>query len=179
MAEDKPKHHLFHHHKDGEKPIDAVGISDTTYSTDGVNDYTDSTTVVVAEAEPDYGHEEREHKHREHLGELGAVAAGAFALVNLLTLLRFRYPFVNCTCDDHVFSFLLYMVWFLLWWKYQHEKHKSQKDPEHAHKHKLEEEIAAAAAVGAGGYAFHEHHEKKETKREEEESEGKKHHHVF
>lgn len=110
MAEDKPKHHLFHHHKDGEKPIDAVGISDTTYSTDGVNDYTDSTTVVVAEQEPDYGHEEREHKHHEHLGELGAVAAGAFALVNLLTLLRFRYPFVNCTCDDHVFSFLLYMV---------------------------------------------------------------------
>ena len=61
----------------------------------------------------------------------------------------------------------------------QHEKHKSHKDPEHAHRHKLEEEIAAAAAVGAGGYAFHEHHEKKEAKEEEEESNGKKHHHLF
>ncbi|XP_048436858.1 abscisic stress-ripening protein 3-like [Pyrus x bretschneideri] len=60
-----------------------------------------------------------------------------------------------------------------------HEKHKAKKDPEHAHKHKIEEEIAAAAAVGAGGLAFHEHHEKKETKKEEEEAHGKKNHHLF
>jgi hypothetical protein len=137
MAEDKPKHHFFHHH---EKPVDAVGISDTTYSTDGVNDYVDSTTTVVAVEQPDYEKDEREAKHHERLGELGAVAAGAFAL---------------------------------------HEKHKSQKDPEHAHKHKIEEEIAAAAAVGAGGYAFHEHHEKKEAKEGEREAEGKKHNHLF
>ncbi|BFG35142.1 hypothetical protein CerSpe_214160 [Prunus speciosa] len=60
-----------------------------------------------------------------------------------------------------------------------HEKHKEKKDPEQAHRHKIEEEIAAAAAVGSGGYAFHEHHEKKETKEKEEESHGKKHHHLF
>ncbi|CAB4283455.1 unnamed protein product [Prunus armeniaca] len=60
-----------------------------------------------------------------------------------------------------------------------YEKHKEKKDPEHAHRHKIEEEIAAAAAVGSGGFAFHEHHEKKETKKEEEESHGKKHHHLI
>lgn len=43
----------------------------------------------------------------------------------------------------------------------QYEKHEAKKDPEHAHRHKIEEELAATAAVGAGGYAFHEHHEKK------------------
>ncbi|KAG6774350.1 hypothetical protein POTOM_021703 [Populus tomentosa] len=57
------------------------------------------------------------------------------------------------------------------------EKHKSKKDPENAHRHKIEEEIAAAAAVGTGGFVFHEHHEKKATKKEEEEGNGKKHHH--
>ncbi|XP_028074660.1 uncharacterized protein LOC114277039 [Camellia sinensis] len=65
---------------------------------------------------------------REQRGELGAVAAGTFAL---------------------------------------YKKHQSKKDPEHAHKHKIEEEIAAEAAVGSGGYAFHEHHEKKNAKEEE------------
>ncbi len=58
----------------------------------------------------------------------------------------------------------------------QHEKHEAKKDPEQAHKHKVEEEIAAAVAVGAGGYAFHEHHEKKEAKKEDEEANGKDHH---
>lgn len=62
----------------------------------------------------------------------------------------------------------------------QCEKHEAKKDPEHAHRHKLEEEIAAVGAVGAGGYAFHEHHDKKETKKEEEEAHGnKQHHHLF
>lgn len=60
-------------------------------------------------------------------------------------------------------------------WSSQHEKHKAKKDPENAHKHKIEEEIAAAVAVGAGGYAFHEHHEKKEAKEEKKAEEG--HHH--
>ncbi|KAF7127476.1 hypothetical protein RHSIM_Rhsim11G0085100 [Rhododendron simsii] len=143
MAEEKHHHHFFGHHKDEDKPVDvdAIAYSDTTFTSDGMgNDYTDSTTVVVAavdEPAPDYEKERREHKSHEHLGELGAIAAGAFAL---------------------------------------HEKHKAEKDPEHAYKHKLEEEIAAAAAVGAGGYAFHEHHEKKEAKAEEKEAEGKKHH---
>ena len=62
---------------------------------------------------------------------------------------------------------------------FQHEKHQAKKEPEHAHKDKIEEEIAATVAVGAGGYAFHEHHEKKEAKKEEEKEHGKKHHHLF
>lgn len=48
----------------------------------------------------------------------------------------------------------------------QYEKHKAKKDPENAHRHKIEEEIAATAAVGAGGYAFHEHHKKKAARKE-------------
>lgn len=32
-------------------------------------------------SEVDYEKEEKEHKHKEHLGEFGALAAGAFALV--------------------------------------------------------------------------------------------------
>ncbi|XP_059454672.1 abscisic stress-ripening protein 1-like [Corylus avellana] len=60
-----------------------------------------------------------------------------------------------------------------------HEKHEAKKDPQHAHKHKVEEEIAAAVAVGAGGYAFHEHHGKKDAKKQEEEAHGKQHHHLF
>ena len=62
---------------------------------------------------------------------------------------------------------------------FKHEKHEAKKDPEHAHRHKIEEEVAAAVAVGSGGYAFHEHHEKKEAKKEDEEAHGKKHHHLF
>ncbi|KAH9309974.1 hypothetical protein KI387_037885 [Taxus chinensis] len=60
-----------------------------------------------------------------------------------------------------------------------YEKHETKKDPENAHRHKIEEEIAAAAAVGTGGFVFHEHHEKKEDKKEAEEAHGKKHHHLF
>ncbi|GAB4845164.1 Abscisic stress-ripening protein 2 [Ancistrocladus abbreviatus] len=59
-----------------------------------------------------------------------------------------------------------------------HEKHEARKDPEHAHRCKLEEEIAATAAVGAGGFAFHEKHEK-EAKEQEDEAEGKKKHLFF
>ncbi|KAJ6920267.1 hypothetical protein NC651_014004 [Populus alba x Populus x berolinensis] len=86
----------------------------------------------------DYIKEKKHHKNLGHVGELGAAAAGAYAM---------------------------------------NEKHKSKKDPENAHRHKIKEEIAAAAAVGTGGFVFHEHHEKKATKKEEEEANGKKHHH--
>ncbi|KAJ8493759.1 hypothetical protein OPV22_015480 [Ensete ventricosum] len=60
-----------------------------------------------------------------------------------------------------------------------YEKHKADKDPEHARRHKMEEEIAAATAVGSGGYAAHERHERKEAKEQAEEAHGKKHHHFF
>lgn len=37
---------------------------------------------------PDYAREEKEHKRHEHLGEAGAVGAGAFALViNVMPIL--------------------------------------------------------------------------------------------
>lgn len=76
--------------------------------------------------------------------------------------------------ENKIDPFLL--QWLILW---QHEKHEAKKDPEHAHRHKVEEEIAAAATVGAGGFVLHEHHEKKEVKKEDEEAHGKKHHHLF
>lgn len=90
MAEEKHHHHLFHHHKDGEQqqPVDAVGYSETTYGSDGTGGYTESTTVAavaVDEPQHDYEKEMKQHKNREHLGELGALAAGAFALVNTTT----------------------------------------------------------------------------------------------
>lgn len=62
MAEEKHHHHLFHHE---DKSQDSGFID-----------------------EVDYRNEEKHHKHLEHHGELGAAAAGAFALVktNLLSL---------------------------------------------------------------------------------------------
>lgn len=53
MSEEKHHHSLFHHHKDGN----------------------DNKPV-------DYAKEEKSHKHKQHLAELGTVAAGAFALVS-------------------------------------------------------------------------------------------------
>ncbi|XP_050268950.1 abscisic stress-ripening protein 2-like [Quercus robur] len=145
MAEEKHHHHhLFHHNKDEDKPVETVYTETTTgYAETGNSESTTEgygATTISTESEVDYRKEEKHHKNLEHLGEMGAVTAGAYAL---------------------------------------HEKHKSKKDPEHAHKHKIEEEIAAAAAVGAGGYAFHEHHEKKEAKEQDEEAHGKKHHHLL
>ncbi|KAE9446148.1 hypothetical protein C3L33_21954, partial [Rhododendron williamsianum] len=49
----------------------------------GMGGYSESTTVAavaVEEPQHDYEREEKQHKTREHLGELGAIAAGAFAL---------------------------------------------------------------------------------------------------
>ncbi|KAG6776201.1 hypothetical protein POTOM_019707 [Populus tomentosa] len=132
MAEEKHHHGLFHHNKSEEKPVEAGVYSETAEYSETVTGY-DAPVPDV-----DYRKEEKHHKNLEHVGELGAAAAGAFAM---------------------------------------YEKHEAKKDPEHAHRHKIEEEIAAAAAVGTGGFGFHEHHEKKETKKEEEEANGKKHHH--
>ena len=69
MAEEKHHHGLFHHHKDEEKPVDAI--------------YTETVEVEAASVpEVDYKKEEKHHKHLEQLGEFGAVAAGAYALVS-------------------------------------------------------------------------------------------------
>ncbi|KAF3330565.1 abscisic stress-ripening protein 2-like protein [Carex littledalei] len=55
----------------------------------------------------------------------------------------------------------------------RHEKHEAEKDPEHAHRHKLEAKMAEAAVLASGGYALHEHYDKKEEHKEHHE---KKHH---
>ncbi|CAH1446121.1 unnamed protein product [Lactuca virosa] len=57
MAEEKKHHHLFHHNKDDEE-------SSAAYSVEGTHDYKE---------------DEKKHKKDEHLGEVGAVAAGLFA----------------------------------------------------------------------------------------------------
>ncbi|GAU41139.1 hypothetical protein TSUD_288280 [Trifolium subterraneum] len=57
-------HHLFHHHS-GEK------ISDLEFT----------TTFEAAGTEVDYNKEEKHHKHVAQLGKVGAVAAGAIALL--------------------------------------------------------------------------------------------------
>ncbi|BBN67688.1 hypothetical protein Prudu_154S000500 [Prunus dulcis] len=192
MSEEKHHHGLFHHHKDEDRPIETSdypqsgGYSDegrtgsgygggggygdnTAYSGEGrpgsgygggggygeSADYSDGGRYKETAAYGTTGTHEseidykKEEKHHKHLEHLSEAGAAAAG------------------------------VFALMWCDAQHEKHESKKDPEHAHKHKIEEEIAAAAAVGSGGFAFHEHHEKKEAKEEEEESHGKKHHHLF
>lgn len=52
MAEEKHHHHLFHHRKEEEGSV-----------------------------EVDYEKKEKHHKHLEQLGGLGAIAAGAYAIV--------------------------------------------------------------------------------------------------
>ena len=129
MAEEKHHHHLFHHRKEEE-----------------------------SSGEVDYEKKEKHHKHMEQLGELGAIAAGAYALVRT---------------KSNFFIDRLIDAWFSSWsgmhrcvpvWL-QHEKHKAKKDPENEHGHRIKEEVAAVAAVGSAGFAFHEHHEKKDAKK--------------
>lgn len=72
MAEEHHRHHLFHHKKEDEgAPVEAGVYSETAYATE----------VVQEPPREDYEKEEKQHKHREHAGELGAMAAGAYALV--------------------------------------------------------------------------------------------------
>ncbi|KAG2560298.1 hypothetical protein PVAP13_8KG053700 [Panicum virgatum] len=66
MSEEK-HHHFFHQHKKDEEEQPAGGYSEA---------------VAAGESEYErYKKEEKEHKHKQHLGEAGAIAAGAFALV--------------------------------------------------------------------------------------------------
>lgn len=103
MSEEK-HHHGFHHKKDDEdRPSETVYGSDAPYSSDtttysetaystggpgaygsGPGGYGVETTDVVTttnESGVDYEKEEKHHKHLEHVGEFGAAAAGAYALV--------------------------------------------------------------------------------------------------
>jgi hypothetical protein len=78
MSEEK-HHHLFHHKKEGEEfePAADGGVNEYAYT---------SETVVAATDDGEYARitkEEKHHKHKEHLGEMGAVTAGAFALVRI------------------------------------------------------------------------------------------------
>ena len=73
MSEEK-HHHLFHHKKEGE---DVQPADEYAYTTE---------TVVATSEDGEYARitkEEKHHKHKEHLGEMGGVAAGAFALVRI------------------------------------------------------------------------------------------------
>lgn len=92
----------------------------------------------------------------------------------------------RCLKNCVKFFFTIWVDTCITKWKImQHEKHGKKKDPEHAHKHKIEEGIGAAVGLGAGGYGLHEHHEKKEDKKEAKEakkeakSHEKKHHNLF
>ena len=105
MAEEK-HHHLFHHKKDEEdKPIESVYTETTTgYAETGNSESTTEgygATTISTESEVDYRKEEKHHKNLEHLGEMGAVAAGAYALV---------IPYLCCVCIYIYIS--LYMVIF-------------------------------------------------------------------
>lgn len=89
MSEHHHHHGLFHHKKDDEeKPVEAVIYSETTtYPDTGYGGgFTETTTAVITSEEPEinYDKEVRNHKHKEHMGELGTIAAGAFALVYFL-----------------------------------------------------------------------------------------------
>lgn len=91
MAEEHHHHHLFHHKKEDETPVEAVAYTETaTYggpTNGGYGGYSQVEAVVVetpVEPEVDYRKEEKHHKRHEHLGELGATAAGAYALVIII-----------------------------------------------------------------------------------------------
>ncbi|KAL6010347.1 hypothetical protein ACLOJK_000778 [Asimina triloba] len=77
MAEEKQHHHhrLFHHDKEEEK------VSATEVNSDGYGGVAAETTGSV-KSNLDYEKEVKQHKHKEHLGELAVRGAGAFALVN-------------------------------------------------------------------------------------------------
>lgn len=82
MAEGK-HHHLFHHHKEEENPVEAVTYSETAYGVDGrYYENTEAVGYSSADRRDEYEKEEKQHKRREHLGEMGALAAGTFALVS-------------------------------------------------------------------------------------------------
>lgn len=98
MAEHHKHHGLFHHKKDDEEntPVEAVILSDTTTYPDTAygSGYTETTTTAVVADEKDYEKEVKHHGHKEHLGELGAVAAGAFALVYFSSLFYFLHLYI-------------------------------------------------------------------------------------
>ncbi|KAH6782523.1 hypothetical protein C2S51_007816 [Perilla frutescens var. frutescens] len=85
MAEGK-HHHLFNRHKEEEETVDAVTYSETAYRVDGPGQFYENTEAISyasVDKKNDYEkyeEEEKHHKKKEHLGEMGAMAAGAFAL---------------------------------------------------------------------------------------------------
>lgn len=78
MDEEKKHHHLFHHNKDDEESFAA-------YPVEGTHDYKE---------------DEKKHKKDEHLGEVGAVAAGLYAKVTMIIHL---YMFITWL---HPYSFV-------------------------------------------------------------------------
>lgn len=87
MSEEKHHHHhLFHHDKPEKNQYTAseTVYSETTYGDEQVTETADVYAVEnVGSSELDYEKamkEEKKHKREEHLGEMGTVAAGAFAM---------------------------------------------------------------------------------------------------
>ena len=105
MAEEKHHHHhLFHHNKDEEKPVETVytettstGYAETGYGESNAVGY--GATTISTESEVDYRKEEKHHKNLEHLGEMGAVAAGAYALV---------IPYL---CSVYIYIYIFVYIW--------------------------------------------------------------------
>ena len=85
MTEKKHQKHHHHHHKEGESKNAASGVV-----------YSDRQNELNYEKARK---EEKHHKRMEHLGEMGAVAAGAFARVlyifNLFLVSKFSDPSIK------------------------------------------------------------------------------------
>jgi len=86
MADEEKKHHhhLFHRHKDGEEE--------------------------ASTGEVDYEKKEKHHKHLEQLGGLGAIAAGAYAIVSARRFLLILLILFTRTC------MLIYGVYVCACW---------------------------------------------------------------
>ncbi|GAY69606.1 hypothetical protein CUMW_289930, partial [Citrus unshiu] len=117
-----------HHHKEHEKPEGATGYSDSTtgYSDQSATAYSETTGYPGDRCRPsetesgDYGRKEEEVDYKKE-------EKHHKHLEHLGEL---------GTAGAGAFALL--------------EKHKAEKDPEHAHRHKIEEEIAAAASRWIG-----------------------------
>lgn len=64
--------HLFHHKEKKEE---------TEYSDEYGSGYEQTTVETVENDYEKYEKEEKQHKRKEHIGEMGTLASGAFALV--------------------------------------------------------------------------------------------------
>ncbi|XP_057795459.1 abscisic stress-ripening protein 5-like [Salvia miltiorrhiza] len=82
MAEEKHRHH-HHRHMEEEEPVEAATYSETAYTIDGPEQYTKTESYAVVDQNNGYEKfekEEKQHKRKEHLAEIEAMAATGIAL---------------------------------------------------------------------------------------------------